>query len=358
MKRIIVFLLLLLVLYPTQGDYYAVLTVTVKDVYETPIDDARVSVTYVYLRPEDEDIPDQFTVKGAASFDLEASREYILTVTKAGFLPYTEKIELEEDTTITVILEYARKAPILHMNRYTLTPEEVGPGENFELYVTVENEGTDDALNVKVTIAPNQFFSPVQPKTSAYFERLDVGKLISIRVLFAVSGEALSGVYNLAVTISYQDAAGLIYTAQETVGVPILRKILVKLLNVEYPEEVEQGEQFTFSVEVGNIGRFAVNGLYLEIESYMDWEYYSYYIGSLEAGDFDTFESEVVTDIPGEHIFTITVGFIDDFNRGHRQEESFSVLVKEKAEEPPPPQKEEGLWERIIEFIKAFLGLG
>ncbi|MBU7048295.1 MAG: hypothetical protein HXS54_17830 [Theionarchaea archaeon] len=164
--------------------------------------------------------------------------------------------------------------------------------------------------------------------------------------------------YDLALAITYTDATGLPYTVQETVGIPILRKPLVKLLNVEYPEEVEQGEVFNFSVEIVNTGRFAVNGLYLEIESDMEWEFYSYYIGSLEAGDFDTFESEVVAEEPGEHTFTIRVGFIDDFNREHSQEESFSLSVKEKVRETPPPQEEKGLWQRFIEFLKAFLGLG
>jgi uncharacterized membrane protein len=141
------------------------------------------------------------------------------------------------------------------------------------------------------------------------------------------------------------------------VGISILRKPLVKLLNVDYLTEVEQGELFTFSVEVANIGRFEVNGLYLEVESDLDWEYYSYYIGSLEAGDFDTFVSEIVPESPGEYMFTIKVAFVDDFNREHTTEESFSVSVQEQVTETLPPQQEDGLWQRFIAFLKSLLGL-
>jgi uncharacterized membrane protein len=126
---------------------------------------------------------------------------------------------------------------------------------------------------------------------------------------------------------------------------------------VDYPHEVNQGEIISFSLEIANTGRFAVNGVYLEVESDMEWEYYSYYIGSLEAGDFDTFVSEVMAGRPGEHTFTIRVGFVDDFNREHYQEQSFSLSVKEPVQETTPPPQEKGLWERIIEFLKAFLGL-
>ena len=340
-----------------QTEGYATLTITVVDVYGDSIDDARISIGYVHPQDDDIDITDQFTKRGTTTFNLEAEREYTITVSKAGFSPYTGSIELEEDTSISVTLEYAQSVPTLHMKRYSISPQEVGPGEQFQLYVVVENEGTGDALNVKITFDASEDFSPVQPSSSAYFSRLDTNDITSATQLFVVSGEALSGVYDLTLTITYQDAAGDSYTVQETVGISILRKPMVKLLNVDYPAEVEQGELFTFSVEVANIGRFEVNGLYLEVESDLDWEYYSYYIGSLEAGDFDTFVSEIVPESPGEHTFTVKVAFVDDFNREHTTQESFSVSVQEKVTETLPPQQEEGLWQRFIAFLKSLLGL-
>ncbi|MGC1122458.1 MAG: hypothetical protein WBA22_15305 [Candidatus Methanofastidiosia archaeon] len=337
---------------------YAVLTVAVYDVYENRIDSARVSVSYVYPRPEDASIPDQFTEKGTASFTLKVDREYIVTVTKAGFAPHSELVEFEEETTLVVTMEYQQNLPELHVKRYTVTPDQVGSGEQFQLHLVIENEGTGDALNVSVFFAPSQVFSPVQPSSSAYFERLDMGKVVSVIQMFAVSGEALSGVYDLGLTISYQDPLTMPHTVQETMGISILRKPLLKLLNIDCPQEVDQGNTFTFSVDVANIGRFVVNGVYLEVKSDMNWEYTSYYIGSLEAGDFDTFESEVTPHEPGEHHFTVRTGFVDDFNREHYQEASFAVTVREIVEESPPPAEEKGLWDRFIEFLKAFLGLG
>jgi hypothetical protein len=357
MKKSLAFILVLLCSTQVIQAQDTVLTVTVKDVYGNLINDAVVSVRLVYPRPEDTDIPNQFTTKGAAFFTLEGNREYIVTVTKAGFLPHTEVVELEDDTTLAVVLEYVQKVPVLHVNSYTVDPREAGPGEHFLVSMIIENEGTGDALSVKVTFQPTQVFSPVQPASSAYFDRLDVGKTVSVRQTFAVSGEALSGVYDLVAVITYLDAVGIPQTVQETVGISILRKPLLKLLNVDYPHEVNQGEIISFSLEIANTGRFAVNGVYLEVESDMEWEYYSYYIGSLEAGDFDTFVSEVMAGRPGEHTFTIRVGFVDDFNREHYQEQSFSLSVKEPVQETTPPPQEKGLWERIIEFLKAFLGL-
>ena len=339
-----------------QAEEYVELTVEVEDIYGAPIEDARVSLTYVFPRPEDTDIIDQLTERGVTSFMLEPYREYVITVSKAGYLPFTQLVELEEDTTVTAVLEYAQKIPVIHVKRYAVFPEEVEPGEQFRLQVVIENQGTSDALNVKVQVTSTQFFSPVQPSSSAYFDRLDVGDLTSVTLTFAVSGEAFSGVYDLPLTISFQDATGMVHTAQETVGVTILRIPRVKLLNVDFPQEVQQSEPFAFSVEIGNTGRFLVNGLYLEIESDMDWEYSSYYVGSLEAGDFDTFVSEVTASTSGTHEFTVTIGYVDDFNREHHEEFHYTLTVTEKVTETPPPQ-EKGLLERFISWIKSFLGL-
>jgi hypothetical protein len=351
--------LLFLVLFQPSilADETAVLTVRVADVYGDLIDDARVYIDYVYPQDEDVEIPYQFTKNGVTTFYLEAEREYTMRVYKAGFTTYMGTVELEDDTTVDVMLEYAQNVPLLHMKRYTVTPQKVGPGEYFQVYVVIENEGTGDALSVKVTFDPVEDVSPVQPSSSAYFERLDVSDITSVSQSFVVSGEALSGVYDLSLTITYSDNTGASYSAQETVGISILRKPMVKLLNVDYPVQAEQGESFTFSVDIANTGRFDVNGLYLEVESDMDWEYTSYYIGSLEAGDFDSYESEVVPSSPGECTFVIRVGFVDDFNRELSQEESYSVYVIEKVQETPLPQEERGLWQRFIDFLKSFLGL-
>ncbi|MGC1120826.1 MAG: hypothetical protein WBA22_07005 [Candidatus Methanofastidiosia archaeon] len=356
---IVVLILLSSVLVPcfSRAEEDAELTVRISDVYGDLINDARVSVSYAFPQDEDTDIPYQFTKNGAAVFSLEADREYIVSATKAGFMAHTEQVNLEEDTTLSITLEYVQSVPLLHMTRYSVLPEQVGPGESFQLYMVIENEGTGDALNVTVTFNAAENFSPGQPSSSAYFERLDVGEITSILQTFVVSGEVLSGVYDLTVTISYSDASGTSSTVQGTVGITILRKPLIKLLNIDYPTRAAQGESFKFSADVANIGRFAVNGLYLEVESDMDWEYTSYYIGSLEAGDFDTFEAEVVPAHPGEHTFVIKVGYVDDFNKEHTQEESFSVSVTEKVPEETSAPEEKGLWQRFIDFLKSFLGL-
>ncbi|MBU7015701.1 MAG: hypothetical protein HXS52_10555 [Theionarchaea archaeon] len=339
------------------SETYAVLTVAVHDVYGNPLDNVRVSVSYQYPRPEDASIPDQFTVQGTASFTLKAYRTYYVTVVKAGFSPHSELVELEEDTTFAVVMEYQQPLPELHVTRFTIQPDDVGPGEQFELLLVIENEGTGDALNVTIFFASTEFFSPIQPSSSAYFNRVDVGRAVSVNQRYAVSGEAPSGVYDLELTISYQDPSITSHTTQETVSISIRRKLLLKLLNISYPRELDQGQTFTFSVDVANGGRFAVNGIYLEVMSDMDWEYTSYYIGSLEAGDFDTFESDVTSSVPGEHYFTMKMGFVDDFNRQRYQETSFTITVLEVVKERLNLPEEKGLWDRFIEFLKAFLGL-
>lgn len=360
MKRLIICLVLLFSIqfHFIQADETAELTVIVDNLYGEYIDNAIVSVNYVYPQDDDPDIEDQFTKRGVATFYLETEREYIVTVTKAGFQVYTERLELEEDTSLSVTLEYTQTVPVLHMKRYSVSPKEVSPGEIFKVSVVIENEGTGDALTVKVSFDSSENFSPVQPSTSAYLGRLDAREITSLNQTFAVSGEALSGVYDVTLIITYVDAANQTYTVQETVGVTILRIPLVKLLNVDYPSEAGEGESFTFSVEIANTGRFTVNGLYLEVESDMDWEYSSYYVGSLEAGDFDTFTSEVVPETPGERTFVIRVGFTDDFNREHSEEYTFPVVVTESAPETTSPPQDEGFWARLIEFLKGLLGLG
>jgi hypothetical protein len=358
-KALAVVTILVLGLFSLQTGYTqenAVLTIVVKDVYGDVINNARVLVDYLFEQPEDIEIPDKFTVNGRVTFVLEVDREYVVTITKAGFIPFADTLDFEEDTTLVATLEFAQQVPILHVNRYTVTPQEINPGKTFQVSLALENQGTGDALAVKVVFVPTQIFSPVQPTSSAYLERLDSGELATITQTFAVSGDALSGVYDIQVTISYSSAAGQLYTVTETIGVPVLRVPLITLLNIDYPETAEQGETFTFSAEIGNIGRFPVNGVYIEVESDMNWEYSSYYIGTLEAGDFDTFISEVIGTKPGAHTFIVTTGYIDDFNQEHQTNQPFSVTITEKARETPPPEKE-GLWQRFIELLKAFLGL-
>ncbi|MBU7015211.1 MAG: hypothetical protein HXS43_10315 [Theionarchaea archaeon] len=52
------------------------------------------------------------------------------------------------------------------------------------------------------------------------------------------------------------------------------------------------------------------------------------------------------------------MGFVDDFNRQRYQETSFTITVHEVVKERLSLPEEKGLWDRFIEFLKAFLGLG
>ncbi len=183
-------------------------------------------------------------------------------------------------------LAHAAGRPIIVLAEYVMKPNTVRPGQEFNLYMRFKNLGTDQALDLVVTIGNAEIF-PRGAGGVYSFGTLDVNTSRELEQIM-VASPALTGEAPVAmpVTISYADTGGNTYTESFTVviamGVPptatsvysgppaptasptaATRPQLVVVAYTAQPDSLAPGTRFDLQLEVQNVGAANANAVLL-----------------------------------------------------------------------------------------------
>ncbi|MGC9089039.1 MAG: COG1361 S-layer family protein [Caldisericia bacterium] len=248
------------------------------------------------------------------------------------------------------------------LSSYIITPDILKPGDNFEIDYTLTNTSKDTAYNIthKIERVENSNtlypFSPVSMSNINSTRIIQGFNSISSNFKFIISPEAESGNYNLIFAISYEDASGNSYLQTSTVGVMVLRKPVISIFNLVYPDVINIGEKFNISCEIANLGKFPVNGVLVSLEG-ASTKGVDRFIGTLDPGISEIYEAEISFDNSNEYNLTLKVQYVDDSNNINIEKRDFKIKVIEGSSEEKEP-KRLTLWQRIWRFILSIFGIG
>lgn len=265
-------------------------------------------------------------------------------------------------------VEAASDRPRLQIREYQVTPKIAVAGKPFQLKFTIENVGQKDAHNIDVTLAniegqPTlQFFSPLGKGNYFFIDELKEDKEIEETMEMTTNGKIESGSYNLVLKFDYEDSSGHDYTGTEIVGITVLRKPIIKIEGLKYPtslkslETTEGGKNIPkLTANIVNASDFGVNAVSVSLSGNLKVEDDNYYIGNLEGGGFDTFETKILDFKPGRYKEKLVVTYRNDFGEEKKIVKKFTVKVKGEELRQGKPQ---GLWASIVNFFRALFGIG
>ncbi len=277
----------------------------------------------------------------------------------------------------------AADRPILVIDSYETSPAKIQPGQSFVLTLKLKNEGSHKASQVMLTLSSsatnNQVgsnqsqsgqsqslaqspsiipdFSTLGSGNIKYVGDIDSKQEKTINFNLAANNISSSKVANLLFNIDYVDGDKS-YSSQQSVGIVVFRQPDMIIDHLSYPRRVRVGKRFKISAEIINAGNFSLNGIRVKFSSQdIKAANSSRFIGLLESGDSDVFETKARSLKPGKLTGEIIVNYRDDFNQ-------MGSLVKEiniKAEKAPKPArrtKKSKKSNSFIRFIKALLGIG
>lgn len=255
----------------------------------------------------------------------------------------------------------------------TTDPADISPGDEFTLKLKVKNDGDSKASSTVLTLDVNSVSATEAPastqqKSASPAAPISVIGDSNVRYLGTVSkgeeeetsfrmiadGSAQSGTYNLNVKLDYSSG-----TQNQVVGIVLIREPDLKITKSAIPSKAETGKKFKFAADIINAGNYAANGVSAELMSAgADIASPSYFIGTLESSDIDTFETQVTFEKPGDKDLKLKVNYVDDFNRTHTITKDFKVKVEGGAEAAEDNKESGGFFAKIARFFKALFGLG
>ncbi|MCL6471821.1 MAG: hypothetical protein K6T91_03305 [Firmicutes bacterium] len=266
------------------------------------------------------------------------------------------------------------EGPIVLVSAVT-EPQNVSPGDNFDLKLKVKNSGGSKANNLIITLgvdsiststpapssqaqgsAPSQVpISVVGESNVRYLGTLTVGGEKETVFKMVANGSAVSGTYNINVRLDYNGARA----QSQIVGIVLIREADLRITRVSIPSSVKTDQRFKLTADIVNGGNYPVNSVAVEVSGgEAKIKSPNYFIGTLEAADSDTYETDVSFIKAGEQTLRLNVSYIDDFNRQHTIVKELRVKVKKAADYQTKGKGSDGFLSKLINFFKALLGLG
>ncbi len=255
-------------------------------------------------------------------------------------------------------------------------PEEVEPGEVFDVSIEIKNTHDFDIKNINVkliltkeseptnpfdpTAAPTQGedlpFAPYQSSSEKFLEELESNEEENFKFKLIVLPETSSGVYKVPVEITYEDGNGRNYSKKGLISI-IVNSIPELKVSLEDSIVLIKGKENTFSIKLINSGLANVKFVYVKANEVSGLRFVSekeQYLGDIDSDDFDSIEYTVYIekDALNSIRLPLVLKFRDSTNKQFTQTKSI-ILKAYSLEEA----RELGLVEKPDYKIPGGIGL-
>lgn len=202
---------------------------------------------------------------------------------------------------------------ILLLEGYTVEPQEIKAGDEFDLTLRIRNTSDKTVTDVKSTLSElNKTVLPVSGASSFFIEKVAPGEVVEQTVRLKATASA--GVDPVELTLSnafVQDNTAK--TSSDTFVLPVTQVSNLSLDPPSYPIETYAGESFNLMMNLYNKGKSRLYNVsvYLDSDSMAADE--NYYAGNMESGSSKSYDVMVTpnADASGQISGDIVVTYED-----------------------------------------------
>ncbi|MDD3175811.1 MAG: COG1361 S-layer family protein [Candidatus Nanoarchaeia archaeon] len=220
----------------------------------------------------------------------------------------------------------------LGINQVELSPEQVLPGEETELTLTIKNSANvvfrelKLKLDLETTTATDLPFVPMNSASEKQVSLLKPGELTKVSFNLATYPTSTPGYYKLPLLISFYDDEGNLQEQETIIGVVISASPELKIVSEHIDEIVNPGE--LIRIKSINKGINDLKFLDIEVQASEDYKIVSQsesYIGDLDSDDYRTTDFQIDSK-KEQYELVIKATFKDENNEEYQQ--TFNVPVK------------------------------
>lgn len=232
----------------------------------------------------------QFTVTVTGNDDHDAA----VSFAKTFYFNVNAKEKKEED------VKDAETNPRIMVKDYSIPGTSVYAGSTFDLGIDLINTSKKNLYNIKATLSADGAFVPAGGSNSFYLEKLDSKETTKHSVRLSVLPDAEQKVSSITVNLSYEDANGNTFTAEDVISVKVNQNSRLVIGEFVAPTEAYVGDNVSCTIKYFNMGKTTLNNLMLDVK-----------------GNFSTYESNA--------------DFVGNFTSGAKGDYDFYVIPNEEG---------------------------
>lgn len=259
------------------------------------------------------------------------------------------------------------KQPKIMIADCRLASEKIEAGKPFDVELVVQNIGGETAQNVSLTLSNVQgeqgltVFAPLKSSNALFVSELGPRQTRTLKQKMYVSGEAMSKVYNIVVTVDYQDREGKPLNHQEVIGIPVIQDQSLQVTTFDYPQKVKPGQEIKIYSDFINMGKHPIENLLISFTGNFEVDYPTYFVGKFDVGSSEVFETTAKISKPGTYTGKVTFTYMNDYRQQTNIEKTITIVVEEPKQVTTASVKnksESGFWAWLKRIILAIFGLG
>jgi len=248
-----------------------------------------------------------------------------------------DKSTFEEYCGVMVDGKSGLGRPKIIVKNYALEEADVAmAGQEFVLNVDLFNTSTDDVIkNIKVTMESDDgVFSPVDSSSSFFVEYLGRQEIKTIPLKFKTKMDASVKVYNLTLTMEYEDGEGNAYDSQEQpykevekLGIQVSQPVRLELSEPMIPYDAMAGVPSDIEMEFFNMGKSTMYNMMVKLEGNFQVQGSNYFVGNFDSGRSEYFSATVIPEEEGEAVGKMIFEYEDALGNIEKVEQEINFFV-------------------------------
>ena len=223
-----------------------------------------------------------------------------------------------------------KETPQLMVESYNYGDKYITAGESFNLTLSLLNTSNSRKIkNIKVTLTSDEgTFIPSGSSNSFYIPSINKLVATSRNIKLVTKPDALQKTVGVYVDMTYEDEEGNAYTAKDTISIPVMLETRLRVDEVTPPYEAYVGQPVSLAVQFYNMGKNAVNNMFVSAEGNFDiQESINYFAGNVAAGKSDTYNFNIYPRETGTTEGKVIFTYEDAEGNQQRLEKEFSFQV-------------------------------
>jgi len=216
---------------------------------------------------------------------------------------------------------------IINIKEIKTVPENVMPGEQFDLKILVANEADSALRNMKFKLDSSVLVT-IGSTDEKYVKVLNSGDEQEIIFNLISQGDASEVLYNVPLTISYYDNEGTMDTKDVSFGLVLIQEpTLIK--GIDRTEVVTSGDKGSVSIMISNIGIDEIKFVELIAKDSEDYKVFStkhVYLGNVDSDDFETADFDIYVKSDKESVpLMFELKYKDSLNKEYVEDVELSL---------------------------------
>ena len=337
---------------PIMSAYGAISNITVTPVLSTSLDEFPFNIDNVDYTLSYPGYLSQGQVMEFQYNNLILSKKVTAGVKKVDFtVNYYSSATMEYETaTLSVYVNVIKgssegtssdlSTPKVILDSYTISSEKIYAGETFDITFALRNTSSSEAVqNIQVKISDTAEVGKLIPanggSNTLYINKIGKGEVHQETISFQSAPDTEAKAYTLSLELSYEGANNATaYTATETIAVPILQKIRVKVDDPVVYDEPFVGDSCAMYVALYNMGKSSLYNCIVDVEGDGLAMEETYFGGTVTAGSTMRADFSVIPSTAGQIDGFIVITYEDVYGEQMEERLPLSLYVNDYADQP------------------------